>query len=67
MGQNEKRNATIRVLEDSYLGYLSANLYKTNFFVEKKLAMQNKINFLNTRFFFKYINFKRRIYKTKIF
>ena len=59
MGQNEKRNATIRVLEDSYLGYLSANLYKTNFFVEKKLAMQNKINFLNTRFFFKYINFKR--------
>ena len=59
MGENEKRNATIRVLEDSYLGYLSANLYKTNFFAEKKLAMQNKIIFLNTRFFFKNINLKR--------
>ena len=59
MGQNEKRNATIKVLEDSYLGYLSANLYKTNFFNEKKLAMQNKINFLNNRFFFKNINIKR--------
>ena len=59
MGENEKRNATIRVLEDSYLGYLSANLYKTNFFAEKKLAMQNKIHFLNTRFFFKNINLKR--------
>ena len=52
MGENEKRNATIRVLEDSYLGFLSANLYKTNFFAEKKLAMQNKIHFLNTKFFF---------------
>ena len=59
MGENEKRNATIRVLEDSYLGYLSASLYKTNFFIEKKLAMQNKIIFLNTRFFFKNINLKR--------
>ena len=59
MGENEKRNATIRVLENSYLGYLSANLYKTNFFEEKKRAMQNKVNFLNTRFFFKYINPKR--------
>lgn len=59
MGENEKRNATIRVLENSYLGYLSANLYKTNFFEEKKQAMQNKVNFLNTRFFFKYINPKR--------
>ena len=59
MGENEKRNATIRVLENSYIGYLSANLYKTNFFAEKKLAMQNKIHFLNTRFFFKYINLKR--------
>ena len=49
MGENEKRNATIRVLENSYLGYLSANLYKTNFFAEKKLAMQSKIMFLNTR------------------
>ena len=56
MGENEKRNATIRVLENSYLGYLSANLYKTNFFEEKKQAMQNKVNFLNTGFFFKYIN-----------
>ena len=59
MGENEKRNATIRVLEDSYIGYLSANLYKTNFFAEKKLAMQNKVHFLNTRFFLKYINLKR--------
>ena len=59
MGENEKRNATIRVLENSYLGYLSANLYKTNFFEEKKQAMQYKINFLNSRFFFKYINPKR--------
>ena len=59
MGENEKRNATIRVLEDSYLGYLSANLYKTNFFAEKKLAMQNKIHFLSNRFFFKNINLKR--------
>ena len=59
MGENEKRNATIRVLEDSYLGYLSANLYKTNFFAEKKLAMQNKITFLNNRFFFKNINLKK--------
>ena len=59
MGENEKRNATIRVLEDSYLGYLSANLYKTNFFAEKKLAMQNKIHFLNTKFFFKNITLKR--------
>ena len=59
MGENEKRNATIRVLEDSYIGYLSANLYKTNFFAEKKLAMQNKVLFLNTRFFLKYINLKR--------
>ena len=59
MGENEKRNATIRVLEDSYIGYLSANLYKTNFFAEKKLSMQNKVHFLNTRFFLKYINLKR--------
>ena len=59
MGENEKRNATIRVLEDSYIGYLSANLYKTNFFAEKKLAIQNKVHFLNTRFFLKYINLKR--------
>ena len=59
MGENEKRNATIRVLEDSYLGYLSANLYKTNFFAEKKLAMKNKINFLNTKFFFNRITLKR--------
>ena len=59
MGENETRNATIRVLEDSYIGYLSANLYKTNFFAEKKLAMQNKVHFLNTRFFLKYINLKR--------
>ena len=59
MGENEKRNATIRVLENSYLGYLSASLYKTNFFAEKKLAMQNKIIFLNNRFFFKNINLKK--------
>ena len=65
MGENEKRNATIRVLEDSYIGYLSANLYKTNFFAEKKLAMQNKVHFLNTRFFLKYINLK--IFSKKYF
>ena len=31
MRQNELRNTTIRVLENSYLGYLCANLYTTNF------------------------------------
>ena len=59
MGENEKRNATIRVLENSYIGYLSARLYKTNFFLEKKLSMQKKIIFLNERFFFKNINLKK--------
>ena len=43
MGENEKRNATIRILEDSYLGYLSANLYKTNFFAEKKLDRKSVV------------------------
>ena len=59
MGDNERRNATIKVIEDSYLGYLSASLYKTNFFSEKKLVMENKINFLHSRFFFNKIALKR--------
>lgn len=59
MGENQKRNATIKVCEDSYLGYLSASLYKTNFFAEKKLVMENKINFLHSRFFFSKIALKR--------
>ena len=59
MGENEKRNATVKVVEDSNLGYLSASLYKSNFFAEKKLVIENKINFLHSRFFFKNIALKR--------
>ena len=59
MGENERRSGTIKVVEDSKLGYLSANLYKTNFFAEKKLIIENKINFLHSRFFFNNIAFKR--------
>ena len=59
MGENERRNATIKVSEDSYLGYLSASLYKTNFFAEKKLVTENKIYFLHSRFFFNKIALKR--------
>ena len=59
MGTNEKRNATIKVSEDSYLGYLSASLYKTNFFAEKKLVTENKMNFLHSKFFFNKISLKR--------
>ena len=59
MGDNERRNATIKIVEDSYLGYLSASLYKTNFFAEKKLVTESKINFLHSRFFFNKIALKR--------
>jgi len=59
MGENEKRNATVKVVEDSNLGYLSVSLYKSNFFAEKKLVIENKINFLHSRFFFKNIALKR--------
>ena len=59
MGEKEKRNASIKVIEDSYLGYLSASLYKTNFYAEKKLVLENKINFLHSKFFFNKITLKR--------
>ena len=59
MGNNEKRNATIKVVEDSYLGFLSASSYKNNFFSEKKLVLESQINFLYSKFFFNKINYKR--------
>ena len=59
MGENEKRNATVKILEDSSLGYISASLYKTNFFEEKKSVLENKINFLHSKFFFHQISLKR--------
>ena len=59
MGDDERRSSTIRVVEDSYLGFLSASSYKTNFFAEKKIVTQNKISFLHSKFFFNKINLKR--------
>ena len=50
------RNATLRTIENCYLGYIDINLYNANFLQDKIEIFNKKVNFLHSDFFFEKIS-----------
>ena len=59
MDINTTRNATISVVEDTHVAYISNSLYYKNVVVEKAAVIDRKIQFLNSNFIFGRINTKK--------
>ena len=53
------RNATIKTVENCYMGYIDINLYNSNFQQDKKAIFDKKVNFLHSNFFFEKISLRK--------
>ena len=59
LGGKQIRNGTAHLIDNCSFGYVDRNVYDTTFYAERKAAVNKKVFFLYSNFFFNKISFKR--------